>query len=582
MFAINKGNIMKIRFRSFFVIAILMMVTEFFSVRAETAVASSIPAQNSSGNPRVGQKKVHVDMPIESSFHKQESISAESAGFSGGTQPQAHPHLEKIVQTKPVFGPAIQEPVISKIKEDRGKEVMNDKNDIVDANIVAAKKYMIIEKNMAEFIRFEDDVAEVFVANPEIVDVQVDGTMGGYIFARKQGSTTVIVRGVNGNVLSQINIRVTHNLNDLREILKRSFPNEALKVDSTPTGLFISGSVSSSVVAKDVENISAGFLGEKERITNAMTISSPTQILLKVKIAEVNRSVLNQFGINWSAIASPEHFMYGILMGRNPIGDGTVAGIAKGAFVPGGVPEAGEPPLNSYGFQYKDSNTNIASLLDALDAEDLATILAEPNLMAVSGETASFLVGGEFPYPVPQNNSVSVEFKEYGIRLSFVPTVLDASKISLRVGTEVSELDNVNRLTVTVFGGAATTVPGIKTRKAETTVQLGDGQSLAMAGLISSQMLNHYDDIPGLGDIPILSALFRSTKFRKDQTELVIIVTPVSVSPTSDPRALMAPTDNLKRASNIEQLGLQRLNRPTKPADKGNSQVYGEAGFNVE
>lgn len=448
-------------------------------------------------------------------------------------------------------------------------------------------KNITIEKNMAEFIEFDDQVAEVFVANPDIVDVQVDGTTGGYIFARKLGSTTIMIRGVDGDILHRFNIRVTHNIKDLREIVKRTYPNENVNLDSTPTGILLSGPISSSVVAKDIENIATGFLGEKEKVTNGTSISSPTQVLLSVKIAEVNRIALNQFGINWKAIASPEHFMYGIIMGRNTISDGTVAGIPAGQFIPAGNSGGpGSPVINSYAFRYKSPHYDITSLLDALDAEDLITILAEPNLMAVSGETASFLVGGEFPYPVPQNNTISVQFKEYGIRLAFTPTVLDSSRISLKVAPEVSALDPENKLTVTIFGGTATEVPAIKTRKAETSVELGDGQSLAMAGLISSSMNNHYDDLPGLADIPILGALFRSTKFQKNQTELVVTVTVYLVNPTQNIQDLKLPTDNIRRASNLDMLLYQRLNRENiqvkEVCSPDDMQIVGDAGFNIE
>lgn len=555
-----------------------------YSVDSKGTPLPSLQMTSSLAEKGTSPKSMMTPQILPASFEAMVSDMANSGlSMSGASsQSKVEPRMKKInpENKKPLIGPPPSAASATDPLSPLGKL---DKKKAKGARV----KSLIIEKNMAEFIEFEEQVSEVFVANPEIVDVQVDGTTGGYIFARKLGSTTIMVRSVDGDILHRLNIRVTHNMKDLREIIRRTYPNENIRFDSTPTGILLSGPVSSSVVAKDIENITTGFLGDREKVTNGTSISSPTQIMLKVKIAEVNRAVLNQFGINWSAISSPKHFMYGVLMGRTPISDGSVVGIPAGAFIPGGVAGAGQPPLNSYAVRYRDSHNDVTSLLDALDAEDLATVLAEPNLMAVSGETASFLVGGEFPYPVPQNNTISVQFKEYGIRLSFTPTVLDASRISLKVAPEVSELDDTNKLSVTVYGGTATEVPAIKSRKAETSVELGDGQSLAIAGLISSSMRNHYDDIPGLGDIPILGSLFRSTKFRKDQSELVITVTPYLVKPTDNIQDLKLPTDNLKRASNLDMLLYQRLNREENGKMKDNCapediHLAGHAGFNVE
>jgi pilus assembly protein CpaC len=221
--------------------------------------------------------------------------------------------------------------------------------------------------------------------------------------------------------------------------------------------------------------------------------------------------------------------------------------------------------------------------LDALDQEGLGTILAEPNLVAISGETASFLVGGEFPYPVPQDQNITIEFKQFGMSLSFTPTVLNSNMINLRVRPEVSELDNQNSISVPVGSGSSVvSVPGLKTRRAETSVELGDGQSLAIAGLISSKIANSYSSLPGLDSIPILGALFRSTKFQRDQTELVIIVTPYVIKPASRTKDLSVPTE-VKSATAVETLFTGRLNRVEKTTAvncKGNC-FYGAAGFNV-
>lgn len=441
-----------------------------------------------------------------------------------------------------------------------------------------------LEQNMAEMIDFGQDISQVFVANPEIVDVQVNGPHSAYIFARKSGATTVFASDKEGRTIYRMNIRVIHNLKQLRKNIQGSFPKENIHLESTPNGIMVTGMVSNASVSKDIESLVNGYLTKEEKMTNALTIASPTQILLKVKIAEVNRETLNQFGINWAAVGNLDNFTYGILTGRAPIGGVDVNDAAAFPFIRSGNPGNGTARVNSYGFRFRDSNVNLNSLIDALDSETLATVLAEPNLMAVSGETASFLVGGEFPYPVPQQQNITIDFKEYGIRLSFTPTVRGSDKINLKVRPEVSELDRQNSVNIPIIGAGAVSVPGLKTRRAETSVELGNGQSLAIAGLISMGMRNNYNDIPGLADLPILGALFRSTNFQSGKSELVIIVTPVLVEPTSDPKALSLPTDNLRLASNLEMLLYRRLNRGSDRSVKefDNMHLVGSAGFNSE
>ena len=438
--------------------------------------------------------------------------------------------------------------------------------------------HVTIEQNNAEAIPLTEAVSEVFVANPEIADIQLNGPSTAYVFGKKAGSTTIFATNKNGKIVLKLQLRVTHNLKQLDKTIQSSFPNEKVKFDSTPAGIIINGKPSSPLVAKNIENIASGFMEKGDKLTNSMVINSPTQILLKVKIAEINRSVLHKFDINWSAlINSPKNFTFGWLMGREPM---TAAG--------GFQRSTSIPQSNSYGVQYRNGTSTYAALLDALDQEGLGTVLAEPNLIAASGETASFLVGGEIPYPVPQDRNVTIEFKQFGISLAFTPTVLASNMISLRVRPEVSELDNQSSINIPIADGTSfITVPGLKTRRAETSVELGDGQSLAIAGLISSSVANNYSSLPGIDNIPILGALFRSTAFKRDQTELVIIVTPYIVKPTAHPTDLSLPTDNIRHASALETLFFQRLNRVectflgAENADCKEGCFYGAAGFNV-
>lgn len=437
---------------------------------------------------------------------------------------------------------------------------------------------IVVEQNKAETIKLSESVSEIFVANPEIADIQLNEPTTAYVFGRKIGNTTVFATNKQGEVILKLQLRVTHDLKQLKETVQSSFPEEQVSFDSTPGGIILKGTPSSPQVAKNIENIATGFLDKEGKLTNNMAIGSPIQILLKVKIAEINRSVLHKFEINWGAlIDSPRNMTYGLLMGRDPF-NATTGNFNRATST---------SQINSYGARYSNGANSYTALLDALDQEGLGTILAEPNLITASGETASFLVGGEYPYPVPQDQNITIEFKQFGISLSFTPTVLSSNMINLRVRPEVSELDETSSISIPMgTSGSVVKVPGLKTRRAETSVELGDGQSLAIAGLISSKMANSYGSLPGVDNIPILGALFRSTSFQRDQTELVIIVTPHVVKPTSSPQALGLPTDKIRHASALETLFSQRLNRP-HCQEEGNEKChpdpfYGAAGFSVE
>lgn len=440
-----------------------------------------------------------------------------------------------------------------------------------------AIKEMVIEQSVAETLHLEDQIAEIFVANPEIADVQLNNPKVAYVFGNKPGVTTVFATNKDGKLILQLQLKVTHNLSQLNQTLKALYPYEDIQTISTPGGVVMNGKVSTPAIAKNIIDVAAKHIGSKDNIINNLQIGTKTQILLKVKIAEVRRSTLNKLNINWSSVVnSPAHFTYGLMTGRAPI--------VGGAF----ERFKGTPQLNSMGAGFNDGVSNFSALIDALDQEGLGTILAEPNLIAVSGETASFLAGGEFPFPVPQDTNITIEFKQFGISLAFTPTVMSSNLINLRVRPEVSELDYSHSLAIPVGNSSVPiSVPALKTRRAETSVELGSGQSLAIAGLITANTANAYSQLPGFGDIPILGALFRSTDFQREQSELVIIVTPYIVEPNSDPKALKVPTDGVKHASNLETLFMKRLNRKNVTPDQvieeaPEYRLFGVAGFNVE
>jgi pilus assembly protein CpaC len=287
----------------------------------------------------------------------------------------------------------------------------------------------------------------------------------------------------------------------------------------------------------------------------------------------VSRDVNKQFGINWNALFNDGRLAVGLLTGRTP-------STSFGTF----IPSTSTPPADSIGVGYRSQNghVNVSSLIDALVQEGLVTVLAEPNLTAISGETANFLAGGEFPIPVPQGlQQITIEFKRFGVSVDFTPTVLDPSRMSIKVRSEVSELSSQGAIVI-----SGTQVPSLAVRRAETTVELGSGESFAIAGLFQNNVTNQINSLPWLGDIPILGALFRSDRFLRHESELVIIVTPYVVQPATEATRLRLPTDGLTFSSDLEQLLLGRLTTKTggrpETLPGGMPQLRGPAGFMLE
>jgi pilus assembly protein CpaC len=275
----------------------------------------------------------------------------------------------------------------------------------------------------------------------------------------------------------------------------------------------LSGAVATATEVENARRLAMRFIGDGGEVINRIAVTAPNQVNLRVRIAEVSREITNQFGFNWSvAVDGGFRFALQSLLPTAGINDVLVGGDV--------------------------GSTSIDALIDALAEDNLVTILAEPNLTAVSGETASFLAGGEFPIPVSQdNNTVTVEFKQFGVSLAFTPTLMGRNRISMRVRPEVSQLSTA----VQVLAGGLS-IPSLTTRRAETTVELASGQSFAIAGLIQDNSRQEHSQIPGLGDIPILGALFQSDRFQRNETELVIIVTPYVVRPVNADQ-LQTPVD---------------------------------------
>lgn len=426
---------------------------------------------------------------------------------------------------------------------------------------------VIVEVNKAREVQGESAITDVFIANPEIADVQASQGRDIFVYGKKTGVTSLYLTYASG-FSSEITVEVTQNLTQLRRLLKQSFPQENIDVKSSPKGIVLSGKITASKVMKDAQDIAEQFVQKDEKIINNMTLSTANQVYLKVRVAEVNRNVLSR--INPSLNISNTDFgsskvAFATLTGRNPV---AAAGAAGGLI--SRPTSSVESVAGTLGLRFNDQVSDHTAIFDLLDQEGLGTILAEPNLVALSGQKASFLVGGEVSYPVPQDNqNVTIEFKPYGISLEFTPTVLSPDLINLQVTPEVSELDDT-RTSIFQVAGANISVPSIRTRRASTTVELSSGQTFAIAGLLSHTASNQNQEVPGLSKLPILGALFTSSEFQRNETELVITVTPYLVSPTQN-KNIKIPNSGIIYANSAEMLFSKQLNkRPVSPGAGGN------------
>ena len=392
---------------------------------------------------------------------------------------------------------------------------------------------LAVEVDKGSLVRLPAAAASVFVANPEVADIQVMSPTLVYVFGRKAGETTLFAVDAQEKVLADRRVTVSHNLSGLTKALGDLLPRANVQVKSVEGGLVLTGSVGSPEQAEDARRLAVRFVADEKDVINRIAIEGPTQVRLRVRVAEVSRTVSKQFGINWESLGNSGNFQYGFARGADiKISDA------------GTITRNGN--LDSLLLRYMTGGVDVNAMVDALAQEGLITVLAEPNLTAMSGQSASFLAGGEFPIPlVDHNGDISVSFKEFGVSLAFTPTLLGESRINLVVKPEVSQLSSAGAVKI-----SSIEIPALTTRRASTTVELGSGQSFAIAGLLQNNSNQGISKFPMLGDLPILGALFRSTQFQRDESELVIIVTPYLVKPSSERLAL--PTDGHVRPTDPE------------------------------
>lgn len=425
---------------------------------------------------------------------------------------------------------------------------------------------IVLGLNKAAIVELPVAARDVLVSNPAIVDAVVRTNRRTYLIGLAVGQTNAFFFNESGQQILNLEIRVARDLTGLRESLRQYFPKARIDVESINDHVVLSGMVASASDASKAQDFAARYIGgDKEHVLNMLGIEGKEQVMLKVTVAEMQRNVIKQLGVNLSSASSFGDFALQLATSNSF----SVQGTSLGGLT-------AQPSYNGDGLQ---------GAIRALERDGILRTLAEPNLTAISGESAKFLAGGEFPVPTSRDRdgNVQLEFKPFGVGLNFTPVVLSEGRISLKISTEVSELSSEGAYVLQGADGDGVTVPGLKVRRAETTLELPSGGSLVMAGLLSDTMRQNIDGVPGVKDVPVLGQLFRSQDYQKNETELVVIVTPYLVDPTSR-KNLALPTDGFAPASDMDAILMGRLNATygARGAAPGDNSLQGPVGFVVD
>ena len=483
-----------------------------------------------------------------------------------------------------------------------------------------------LAKGKSAIIELPGDVRDLLVTNPTVADAVLRDKRRIYVVGLAEGTTDAAFFDAAGRRIVSLNIRVTQPVDQLADTLTRVLPDAQLRVQPIRDSVVLTGTVRSASESEAASRIAARFVGGEDKVLNMISIAGKDQVMLQVRIVEVQRNVVKQLGVDLNAVLGQlgqDQFSFGIspTYGVN----GSLLGGITGGYkldttkqpqmvVPcmAGVTGTCYQVVHGKTFTSYDANGNpvtvvngdtatvkdtagstgvnsAKSMLQAFERVGLVRTLAEPSLTAVSGEAGHFLVGGEFPVPTGSDNTgkVTIEFKPYGVGLGYTPVVMSGGRISLKISTEVSELSSLGAFTLGVGSSSTTsttlTVPGLSVRRAETTVELPSGGSFMIAGLLQQTTKQTIDSVPGMTSMPILGSLFRSRDFLNGQTELVVIVTPYIVDPTR-PQNLQTPADGLRFASDMSTVFMGRLNKVVKapPGANAGRAYQGPVGYVIE
>ncbi len=421
------------------------------------------------------------------------------------------------------------------------------------ADSQAGARFLSLGVGKSVVIDLPRDIKDVLVADPKIANAVVRSSQRAYIIGAAVGQTNIVFFDSTGAQIAAYDIAVKRDLNGVRAALRQALPHADIQIDGVGDGVVLTGTASSPIEAQQAGDLAARLAGGPEKVVNSIVVRGRDQVMLKVTVAEVARNIIKQLGIDLTA-----NLNYGTAV----------------------VSFRNDNPFTAFGRPLLPNNTattafgaspSVSATLRAMESAGVVRTLAEPNLTAISGESATFIAGGEFPIPagyscdpVTHVCTTQIQFKKFGISLNFTPVVLTEGRISLRVMTEVSELSNDNSITlsqsVTANQVNTLTIPSIKTRRAETTLEIPSGGAMAMAGLIQEQTKQAINGFPGLAQLPILGTLFRSRDFVNNQTELMVLVTPYVVRAVAQ-KDLSRPDDGFANASDPQADFLGSINR---------------------
>ena len=435
---------------------------------------------------------------------------------------------------------------------------------------------MVLSIGRGQLVTVPGRLADVFVADDKVADVQVKSASQIYVFGKSGGETTVYASNAAGQIVWSANVRVGSNIDSVDQMLRLAMPDANVTVSTMNNMVLLTGTIAAPEDAAEAQRLVQAYVGTTTNVVSRLRMATPLQVNLQVRIAEVSRSFVRDVGVNLATIDSSSGFQFGLGQAGRTFSTPFIPNTALPGAAPNGVlangagtssiripdpanpgayitvPGTGVSPIgigSTIAGAGRLLGLNLLAALDLGETMGLVTTLSNPNLTALSGETADFLAGGEFPVPISQGlGSTSIEYRKYGVSLAYTPTVLANGRISLRVRPEVSELSSQGAVVLNGFS-----VPALTIRRAETTVELGSGQSFMIAGLMSNNSQNLLKKTPGAGDLPVIGALFRSTNFRKGETELVIVVTPYLVNPVNG-NEIKLPTDGYQSPNMLQQL----------------------------
>ena len=418
-----------------------------------------------------------------------------------------------------------------------------------------------VPMNRAVVIESDSPFAELSIANPGIADISSLSDRTIYVLGKEPGRTTLTLLGANGRLITNVEVHVTPDIAEFKERLEQILPGENIEVRTANDGIVLSGTVSS--ISRLDRALELANRYAPERVSNLMTVGGTQQVMLKVRFAEMQRSVSKSLSSSLALQGVGLGGDLGVSGGTNALttstniasalsGTSTTSGEDNGAFL----------------FGFNAGGIEVGILLEALESRGVVRTLAEPNLTALSGQEAKFLAGGEYPVPVSQDSgSISIEYKPFGVEMAFTPRVIDGDLINIELSASVSSIDPSNGFTSDGF-----TVDAFRRRETSTTVEMRDGESFAIAGLLSDDFTDLNGQVPWIGDVPILGALFRSAEYARNQTELVIIVTPHLVTPTRG-EALALPTDRVQPPTERDLFLFGRVAAENAPTTGGAGEV---------